>query len=138
MVWPEAERLEKLPELVSQFSSADPVARFWGAQGCLILGKSAASTADQLSLLLNDPQSVIRVAAAHSLFVLGSPEGKVALIEELDRSNDEYSQLNLVNTLTRIDALKDIPDSWVKRIKKDKKAGEYLTRLAERLASERR
>ena len=129
---------KNLPALLSNLSSEDPITRYWAAEGCLVLGKAAAPAADALTKLLDDPQSAIRVAAAHELFILGHPQGKTALIDELDRAKNENEEQNVVNTLTWIDALGDIPDAWVKRTKKNKKAGEYLKRLATRLASERK
>jgi hypothetical protein len=63
---------------------------------------------------------------------------KAALIKELDLAENAYEELNVVNALTSIDALGDIPHAWVQRTKKNKKAGEYLKRLAIRLSSERK
>ena len=70
--------------------------------------------------------------------MLDRPEGKAALLAELDRATDEYEQQNVVNVLTRVDALGDISDDWVKRTKQNKKTNEYLKRLADRLAKERK
>lgn len=133
-----AGKSESLPMLQPHLSATDPLARYWAAEGCLILGKAAAPAADDLTKLLDDPHSAIRVAAGHELFLLGRAEGKATLLAELERATNEYSQQNVINTLTRIDALNDIPDAWVKRILKDKNAGEYLKRLARRLEKERR
>lgn len=133
-----ARDVKNLPELISKLSSEDPITRYWAAEGCLILGKAAAPAANDLTKLLNDSQSAVRVAAAHELFILDQPQGKKSLLEELDRAANEYEEQNVVNTLTRIDALNDISDAWVNRTRKDKKTGEYLQRLAKRLASERK
>ncbi len=129
---------ENLPELISKFSSEDPLTRYWAAQGCLILGKSAAPATDGLIALLDDPQAAVRVAAAHALAVMENPRGKAALLAELEKSGSEYDQQTVTNALTRIGAIDEIPDSWVKRTRRDKNAGAYLKRLAERLAKERK
>jgi hypothetical protein len=128
---------ENLASFQALFADKDPLTRYWATVGCLILGKSAAPAADALVGLLADPHSAIRIAAANELFILGNPAGKAALFSELEHTEDEYTQLNLVNTLTQIDALGDLPDSWVKRTLSDKKSSEYLKRLATRLKQER-
>ncbi len=127
-----------LAGLVDRFSAEDPIIRFWAAQGCLILGKAAAPAADALVKLLGDPYSAVRVAAGHALFALGRPEGKTALLGELECAKTEFEAQNVINTLTWIDALDEIPAEWVKRTNEDKQAGEYLKRLATRLAKDRR
>ncbi len=129
---------ENLPELVLHLSSDDPLARYWAAQGCLVLGKAAGSAEEALAKLVDDPQSAVRVAAAHALFALGNPQGKSVLLAELDKYGNEYDQGNAANALTQIGALDDISDRWVKRTARDQHASEYLKRLANRLASERK
>jgi N-sulfoglucosamine sulfohydrolase len=132
-----ASQPENLPELRTKLADPDPIARYWAAEGCLILGKAAAPAADELAKLLDDPHSAIRVAAAQALHLLGKPAGKTALLAELTRATGEEAQQNVVNVLTSIDALQDIPASWVTRTLNSKGAGEYLKRLAKRLRQER-
>jgi N-sulfoglucosamine sulfohydrolase len=105
---------DDLPQFITHFSSPDPVTRYWAAQGCLILGISAAPAADGLVTLLDDPSSAIRVAASHALFVLGrTAQGKAALLSELERAPGEYAKINVVCALTRIGALDSITDEMV-------------------------
>jgi N-sulfoglucosamine sulfohydrolase len=132
-----AAKPEDLPVFQSKLGDQDPLARYWAAQGCLILGKAAAPAAAALVSRLDDPHSAIRVAAGHSLHVIGRPEGKTALLAELDHAKSDEALQTAVNALTRINALDDIPETWVERTLKDKNAGEYLKRLAMRLAKER-
>lgn len=114
-----------------------PIARYWAATGCLILGKAAEPAADDLAKLLDDPHSAIRVAAAQALYHIGKPAGKMTLLAELTRATGEAAQQNVINVLTSIDALNEIPAAWVTRTLNDKSAGEYLQRLAKRLRKER-
>ncbi len=127
------------PIFRKELTSKDPLARYWAATGCLILGKSAASAKDDLIKLLGDQHSAIRVAAGQALFNLGSiDQGKAAIIAELDKATDVTAQQNTVNVLDFIGATHEISDRWVQRTLNNPKEGEYLQRLAKRLDRERR
>ena len=130
---------KQLATFISELSSEDPIRRYWATQGCLILGKSAASAQEQLTKALNDKHSAIRVASAHALIRIGSEDkGKAAVVAELGRDNDEYSQLNLINSLTQLDLLAMISDEWVQQTLKNKKSGKYVVRLAQRIRDQRK
>ena len=128
---------KNLPALTKALKSPHPVIRYWGALGCVALGKSAASVTDTLAQLLTDEAAANRITAAHALFVLGQSErGKAVLVAELDKPSTEYAQQLLVNTITRLNLDEAIPASWVERILKDDNANEYLKRMATRLSGE--
>ena len=128
---------KNLPALTKALKSPHPVIRYWGALGCVALGKSAAAATDALTPLLTDEAAANRITAAHALFVLGQSErGKAVLVAELDKPSTEYAQQLLVNTITRLNLDEAIPASWVERILKDDNANEYLKRLANRLSGE--
>jgi arylsulfatase A-like enzyme len=133
-----ASKAENLAVFQARLANQNPLTRYWATEGCLILGKSAEPAASDLIKLLNDSHSAIRVAAAHALHMIGKPEGKPALLAELDRPIDEKSLLNAINALTRIDALDDIPDAWFKRASADGKSGDYVKRLAADLSKARK
>ena len=125
---------ENIGLFISKLRSADPLQRYWAVQGCLILGKAASSAEDALTKTLTDNYSAIRVAAAQSLIRMGKIElGKSALIKELNTPNNVYSQLNLINSLTQLDLLNSIPEEWVDKTLKNKNAGQYVIRLAQRI-----
>lgn len=129
---------KNLPELTKGLSSSDPVTRYWAAQGCLILDKAAAPATRELTTLLDDPSSAVRVSAARSLYAMGHfSQGKAALLAELEGQEHDDAELYAINSLSKINALSEIPDTWVKRTLKNKKKSEYLTRLAKQLAEER-
>ncbi len=131
--------VENLPELVKGLSSRDPVIRYWSAQGCLILGEAAASASDALLPLLNDSSSAVRVSAASALHALGQADkGRAGLLAELEGKHHDEAELHAVGALRRIHALDSIPDSWIKRTLNDRTKSEYLKRLADQLASERK
>jgi arylsulfatase A-like enzyme len=125
-----------------ELSSKNSIRRYWATQGCLILGKPAASAKDALAKALNDQHSAVRVAAAHALIRTDhkghKEKGKAAIVAELQRKSNEYSQLNVINSLIQLDLLDSISDTWVKSTLKDKKAGKYVIRLAERIKQQRK
>ncbi|GHC46144.1 sulfatase [Roseibacillus persicicus] len=128
----------QLPLLIEKLASKDPLERYWASQGCLILGKKAAPAEEALRVLLADPSSANRVSAAQALVVMDKPaEAYELLLTELNKEGNEYAQQNVVNVLTQLDAHDRIPDEWVIKFSKKKKAGAYVKRLAEMLAEER-
>jgi arylsulfatase A-like enzyme len=56
-----------LPALLEAMASDDPVKRYWGAQGCVNLGKSASKAQDLLKKLLDDKHPAVAVSAAHAM-----------------------------------------------------------------------
>lgn len=128
----------KLPLLIKNLSSGDPLARYWAAQGCLILGKPAATASTQLTQLLHDTESSVRVAAAHALVACGHEElGKPALLAELEKSTGEYEHLNAINTIFHLQLTAEIPATW----KADKagkgNGGNYLSRFLDKTSVKR-
>ncbi|WP_240610685.1 sulfatase-like hydrolase/transferase [Rubritalea profundi] len=81
---------KNLPLLIKTLDSKDPVTRYWAAQGILIPGKSANHAQPDMTRLLTDSQSAIRVTAAQYLFTLGKKEQSVtALMAELNRKKKQ-------------------------------------------------
>jgi N-sulfoglucosamine sulfohydrolase len=129
---------KNLPEFTKELLSVDPVARYWAAQGCLILGNAAAPASVALTAILDDPSTAVRVSAARALYAMGhTDQGKAALLAELEGKEQDDAELYAINALTRINALDIIPDTWVQRTLKNKNRSEYLKRLAEQLAKKR-
>jgi arylsulfatase A-like enzyme len=130
-----ARDVANLPRLISAMKDGDPIARYWAATGCAILGKQADPAADQLSELLSDPQPAVRMAAACALYEIGRPnEAKQALLAELNAPLDEPESIQLINAITEVDATEQVPKSWVDKTRADPDANEYTKRFAERLA----
>ena len=129
---------KNLDRFLPLLAGNDPVSRYWAAQGCLILGKSAAPASDALADLLDDPHSAIRVSAALALAASGKrDQGESALLNEFQRAVDEKSQQNAAHALTHINAQNKIPDQWIESTLQNTGSGEYAKRLATRLKLER-
>lgn len=130
---------ENLALFIENLKSKNPLLRYWATQGCLILGKKAATAKSEIIPLLKDQHSAIRVAAAQSIANYGAKELAVTtLLAELDPNTNEYAQQNAMNALTHLEATNGVPDSWVKASLSNKNAGKYVKRFAESLAEKRK
>ena len=77
--------------------------------------------------------------ADHALHLAGRPdEAKAALLATLDQPLNQEETQYLLNALTSVNALETIPDAWVRKVRANKKANEYIKRIADRLHQERR
>ena len=126
-----------LPQFVAKLSSSDPLERYWGVQGCLLIGKKANESSEALTTLLDDSHAAVRAAAAHALVSLGHREdGIAALKKELNKKGNDLAQLNVCNILIQLGAQSEISDEWVKS-SQGKNRRKYVQRIAARLAQER-
>ena len=129
-------RVEKnLPVLQKAASSKDPVIRYWGLSGLVTLGEKAAPAKDILTKALTDSETINRAQAAHALYRIGSKD--LSLKTLIDGLNDEslpnLDQALIVNTLMQMRETKAVPESWIKRAKKNKGGNPRLGTLAESL-----
>lgn len=128
-----AREARHLPALQAALVAADPVARYWGALGCVILGDRAAAAAPALERLLADEQPVNRITAAHALHRLGHRTSALPVLTEILRhSVNSYAVVLAFNTLTTLDALDAIQPAWLDRQLADPQADEYFQRFAKR------
>ena len=78
----------KLNEIIGFLKDENPLVRYWGATGCLILGEAAKSAQNNLKELLDDTDPDVRIAAAEALCNLGqSGVATPVLIEALNEEN---------------------------------------------------
>ncbi len=129
-----------LPAFMEALASPDPVLRYWGAVGCIVLGESAAAARPGLEKILGgDPHPALRITAAHAMAAGGQREPALAsLVALLDEPmEDDYSLLLLVTTLETLDATNLISDAWIDRTLQTSGNKEYVSRLALQLKNER-
>lgn len=126
---------QHLPALRAALQSANPVQRYWGALGCVILGNEARAAAPRLKRLLNDAHAVKRITAARALYAIGARNqaGSVLIAALLDQANP-YAVLAAANALSELNALELVPKTWVERTLNDPGANQYLERFARRIA----
>ncbi len=124
---------ENIPALTASLSSEDPVKRYWGTLGLLVIGEKSASSADAVKPLLKDPTAVVRTTAAEALFRWGEKEAAAeSMLNDVSVKMDPSSLLNLLNTIRRYDLLDRLPKGWAKE--KNMKGGDYdyIKRFSER------
>lgn len=129
---------KNLPTFREAVKSTDPVKRYWGVNGLLLLaGKSTEVTPNDITPLLKDPESVIRAAAANALFILGQTDiASQALIADVANNMNSASLLNLLNTIRRLDLLDKLPQDWAKGKAIKDADFDYIKRFSTRAAGE--
>ncbi len=123
-----------IPALTAALTSEDPVKRYWGTVGLMVLGDTSASSAEAVGPLLKDQVPVVRTTAAEALMIWGKKDAAAeALLADMDTKMDPSSLLNWLNTLRRYDLLGNLPKNWAKD--KNMKGGDYnyIQRFFERV-----
>ncbi len=94
---------EALPDLVKALSDEDPAVRYWGATGIANIGMPAISARAKVTAALKDSSAVVRIAAAHALCRMNSPESALpVLARELDKG-EQWERLHAAIVLDEID-----------------------------------
>ena len=88
-----------LGALQAALADPHPVIRYWGAQGCLILGAKAAPARDALRARLRDDWADVRVAAAEALGHLGDLDAALTALGEVIRAGEASEVLAALNAL---------------------------------------
>ncbi len=125
---------ENLKRLIEMMSDEDSAVRFWGAVGCLALGKQASVARNALVSRLKDPVPDVSIAAAETLCMLGGPrEAFTVLIEALDHEN-EYVALHAANALDYAD---ELARPYIDALEEKKKSGSnYVQRVMEKAVAD--
>jgi len=98
---------ERNPANLSKLTAAladpsEPV-RWWGAQGCTILGDKAAPAAAALKKCLEDSSGAVQVAAAEALARQGKADAALPVLEKwLANTNNPWFALQAANVLDRL------------------------------------
>jgi arylsulfatase A-like enzyme len=89
-----------LPAMIAALGDAHEAVRWWGAQGCAMLGARAAPAETALRKRLDDPSGAVQAAAAESLIRLGRAEAALPALERGLAGNGFYT-LHAANVLYR-------------------------------------
>jgi N-sulfoglucosamine sulfohydrolase len=88
-----------LPSIQTALDDPNPVIRYWGATGCLILDKQSAPAKKKLLRLLADEWPDVRVVAAEAIAHLGEPEVAATAIAGVLTTGNLYEVLAAENAL---------------------------------------
>ena len=72
-----------LPQFIAALGDSSEPMRWWGAQGCTILGPKAAGAEAALKVALNDQSGAVAAAAAEALARIGQPAEALKTLERL-------------------------------------------------------
>ncbi len=125
--------------LAEMMADEEPVVRYWGVLGCVILGEAALKLEPQITALQSDSQAGVRLTAAYALDRIGKPEaGKAALLKEFDAPLNPEANILMINLIPRLGLEDNVPDSWVEEILRDEQSNEFVRRFAQRLHDARK
>ena len=77
-----------LPHFIAALADSSEPMRWWGAQGCTILGTKAAGAETALRAALDDKSGAVAAAAAEALARLGKPADALKALERLIQLKD--------------------------------------------------
>ena len=92
-----------LDELRSMMKDKDSAIRYWGATGCIILGKGAAPAKSDLVALCKDSSADVRSAASQALFMMGEVKIAESTLEAILSEKNPFSRLRAMNVLDYMD-----------------------------------
>ena len=118
--------------LIGAMGSDEPVKRYWGVFGMMLLDTEGAHS-DAFTPLLKDTVPAIRTTAAEALFRRGKKDiAADALVADVTSEMDNSSLLNLLNTLRRLELLDRLPDGWAKGKDMGQGGENYIQRFSKR------
>lgn len=92
-----------LPEFVAALSDQAEAIRWWGAQGCAVLGDKAGMAKDALLLALKDSSGPVQIAAAEALARQGDLPSSLLVLERwVSQTESPWSALQAANVLDRL------------------------------------
>ena len=92
-----------LPQFIAALSDPSEPMRWWGAQGCTILGPKAAGAEAALKVALEDKSAAVVAAAAEALARLGKPAEGLKALERVIRLKDNDGAVTIAcNVLDRL------------------------------------
>lgn len=100
-----------LPKLIEALSDPSEPIRWWGAQGCAMLGRQAAAAEAPLTARLEDSSIPVQVAAAESLARLGKLDRALPTLERCLTNSQQFFALQAANVVDRLgeDARPSLP-----------------------------
>jgi hypothetical protein len=90
------------PALIAALSDTNPIVRYWGATGLLVLGVSDKADQDRLRPLMTDSEPQVRVVAAEALALAGQTSA-ISVLAALAGSEHTWQvRLAALNALTAL------------------------------------
>lgn len=125
---------ENLDEIITFLVDDNSDVKYWGATGCLILGKEAMPAKNQLLELLKDPTPDVRIAAAEALCGIGELKAATPIFIEALGEENQMVRVHALNSLEILGG--DMAKAAIPRAKEligDREDNSYDLRAAIRL-----
>lgn len=131
-------KVENLPKLIEALADPCEPIRWWGAQGCSILGQRAAKAEPALQKCLGDASGPVATAAAEAIARLGKIDQALPILERYLADDNEFTALQAANVLLHLcekakPSLPAIQKLASARKKSSEKGGGYLHRILPRI-----
>jgi len=92
-----------LPKFIAALDDPNEAIRWWGAQGCAMLGGKAVAAEAALRQHLDDPSGAVQVAAAEGLARMGKLAPALSVLErQLQNTSQPAFALQAANVLSRL------------------------------------
>ena len=114
-----------LKEIKDMMKHQDPAIRYWGATGCIVIGKDSKSLKSDLMGLLKDACPDVRTASAHALFSIGHPKEAVPVLEKILSEKNQFYRLRAMNVLDHMDENAREAVARIARVGDSAKIGAY-------------
>lgn len=100
-------QVANLPQFIDALDDPSEPIRWWGAQGCTMLGSGAASAEEALrQRMLKDPSGAVQVAAAEAMARLGQVDDALPILVKWTKQADSPAfALQAANVLDRLGEL---------------------------------
>jgi len=127
--------VKNLPKLIDAMTDASEAVRWWGAQGCTLLGAQAAPAESALRKLLTDESGAVQVAAAEALARQGKLEIALPILSRwLQQTEVDPFALQAGNVFDRLgeparSALPAMKTALAAARKSTGKGEQYLVRI---------
>ncbi|MGK7396986.1 MAG: HEAT repeat domain-containing protein, partial [Candidatus Cyclobacteriaceae bacterium M3_2C_046] len=117
--------------IIKRLNDSNPIIRYWAATGCIIHADEAGAAKETLITLQDDPETVVKIAAAEALYKMGEVNLALNMLEEALQSDNMMARTQAMNVLELMDpedAVKAL--EAVKQIIPEQDSNEYDVRAA--------
>jgi N-sulfoglucosamine sulfohydrolase len=99
---------DNLDRLKQMMHDSNPVVRYWGVMGCLILGKSAMPALSEIRGLMKDTSPDVQIMAASAIARYEEPDEALRTLNRLLNHDNESIRLRAANVIDGLDEIAEL------------------------------
>ncbi|RBP40460.1 arylsulfatase A-like enzyme [Roseimicrobium gellanilyticum] len=130
-----AQNPPRVQPLIKSMYTDQPLMRYWGTVGCLVLQKDAMPAKSALIARLKDEWNDVRIVAAEALGWLGESDAAANALAEVIRNGSRYEVVAALNALDAMRAAGHVPLARAQEMVRGVKFAEPANRVADYLLS---